>query len=371
MKKLKSLARAKQHLLDKIKEFDLSNSIISKSEQLEKSKFLNPILSDCFDNIGQQFKILADQNNNMLSMLTDKIIDIEKEIDQIGNALTESDSYKFGFDEWCIHRTLPVTEDCRSWVNAKISHYADWHFPGLVLWPRNLQWFKSLVVSDPLYVTSLDDMTIEKLLSDYPESYQNRIRRYRPTESKNLKILPQQQFSIVFAWDFINYIKQDLIKQYLDQVFDLLRPGGSFIFSFTDCDIESSANTTDNLMTSFCTKRWLIETSKNIGYEIVNTVNFTTSDSLDGVVSVCELKRPGKLQTVKTFQSMARIIHRKEKVISKEYSAEEIEQLQNRAAELGIEHITMLRNNIYDPKVLEQKIKEKEKSLSNDIAKPK
>lgn len=370
MKKLEKLARAKQHLLTKLLEFDLSNILISKSYGLNKSKDLHPELNTFFDSIDNKFKTLIKNNQSMIDMISNKILELENKIDQVGIELTNSDKYQLGFNEWGLHRHSPITVDTKAWVESKLANYADWHYPGLTLWPRSGNWLNVLVTCDPLYVLSLDHLTVDGIFSNYPEQYQLRLRRYRSLSENNFERLPQNQFSLVFAWDMFNYLKQDLIRYYLENCFSILKPGGGFIFNFTDCDIESSARTTDNFMTSFCTARWLRSTVKQIGYEIVNITNIETLDSTDGVISLCELKRPGKLTTVKNSQSMAKIIRHKNNDDEKEYSKKEIKQIQLKAIELGIDNEEKIKN-AYDIPQLEKKIKEKEKSLSNGVAKPK
>ena len=164
-----------------------------------------------------------------------------------------------------------------------------------------------MVAADPLYLTHISIPAIMDLIKEYPELYQRRLRIYA-IEDRNFSILPQEQFSFVLCWDMFNYLSADKIEQYLKEVFRLLRPGGHFVFSYNNCDLEGPALAAELQAASFVTARWLVKLCDEIGYEINELHDVETGDAFNTHVSWVEIKKPGNLRTVKAAQALAQII---------------------------------------------------------------
>jgi SAM-dependent methyltransferase len=105
-----------------------------------------------------------------------------------------------------------------------------------------------------------------------------------------------------------NYLSADKIEQYLKEVFQLLRPGGHFVFSYNNCDIEGPALAAELQVASFVTARWLVKLCDEIGYELNELHDVETGDAFTTHISWVEIKKPGNLRTVKAAQALAQII---------------------------------------------------------------
>ena len=101
--------------------------------------------------------------------------------------------------------------------------------------------------------------------------YQSRLRIYEIT-NEDFSILPQNQFGFVLCWEIFNFLSLEKIEQHIRQVFDLLRPGGVFMFSYNNCDIYSIARVAESRDISYAQDDLLKNLCLNIGYEIIGNL---------------------------------------------------------------------------------------------------
>jgi len=190
-----------------------------------------------------------------------------------------------------------------------IRGYTNWHYPTLEIGPGHGEWTEHLIAGDPLYIVDIQQEYIHSTLSKFNDVYRRRIRPYLTKPGKednfaNLSDLPQQQFGFIFAWNVFNYFPLTELTSYLMESFNLLRPGGVMMFSYNNCDTPACAYSVEVGLRSWMTKNLLIETCTNLGFEIINT------QSLEGAEQVhwVEIKKPGKLRTVKAHQVLGGIL---------------------------------------------------------------
>jgi SAM-dependent methyltransferase len=110
----------------------------------------------------------------------------------------------------------------------------------------------------------------------------------------------------VFSWNHFNYKTLDSIKKVLRQVYNLLRPGGVFMFSYNNGDLPDGAAYAENYFMSYVPRSMLIPVCQQLGFEI------TYAQDYEPAVSWLELKKPGELFTVKGHQALGII---KEKTV--------------------------------------------------------
>jgi SAM-dependent methyltransferase len=116
--------------------------------------------------------------------------------------------------------------------------------------------------------------------------------------------LPKGQFNLVFSWNFFNYLTLNNIKKYLVQIYDLLRPGGVFIFTFNNGDLSAGAAYAENYYMSYVPKSMLVPVCEELGFEVLHT------QDLEPALSWLEIRKPGELQTVKVSQALGKIARR-------------------------------------------------------------
>jgi len=149
---------------------------------------------------------------------------------------------------------------------------------------------------------------IKNLIDSYPTLYQSRLRLYE-IKDIDFSILPQEQFGFILCWDTFDYLSFEKIKQYVKEVFKLLRPGGKFIFSYNNCDIETSAGNFEEFFTGWGTTKLLTDLFDEIGYELIEFKNIKINES-NQYISWAEVCKPGILKTVKAHQAIAQILEK-------------------------------------------------------------
>lgn len=206
-------------------------------------------------------------------------------------------------------RVLPIEQNVKNTVTNIARGYTDWHYPTLEIGPGRGDWTDILIAGDPLYIVDIRQEYIDVTLSKFNDVYRRRIRPYivkrgEGEDFANLSNLPQGQFGFIFSWNVFNYFTLPEVKSYLRESYELLRPGGVMMFSYNNCDIPICAYNVEVGFKAWMTKNLLIEICTSSGFEIINTQSVTGCDEIHWV----EIKRPGKLRTVKAHQALGKIL---------------------------------------------------------------
>lgn len=209
-----------------------------------------------------------------------------------------------------LNRNFEINEECKEVLIKRLRGYTDFHFPSLELGCRTGLWTNHLVASDPLYLVDLDQKFISATCKQFNEVYKARLRPYIVDlfvpERKNLNILPQEQFGFIFSWEFFNYLPLSVLEYYLNQFYNLLRPGGVALIRFNNGDTSIGASLAETRWQSYISGGDLEKVCSSIGFEIISIENINF-----GETSWIEIKRPGTLKTVKASQALGAI---KEKI---------------------------------------------------------
>lgn len=311
--KLFDLVTLRKHLLEA---FNIDNSVSELSkvrdrlQQLDRD--LDPRYSEVLQSHIQTFNdsIIAIQHQQ--GSLPELVQKIDQHILDISH-----DLFSAGYDadlrnsmmnhEMRLTREFQLPEAAQNLVLDRIRAYCDWHYPGLELGCRTGAWTKHLVGSDPLYIVDLDQRFLNITAGQFSELYQARLRQYvvnflpQPNEL-NLNILPENQFGFIFSWEFFNYLALETTRYYLEQIFKLLRPGGTMMFSYNDGDTPNGAAYAPYSQ-SYMPKSHLVRVCNEIGFQVIN------SECHDnGVVNWLEIRKPGELSTIKSHQALGEII---------------------------------------------------------------
>ena len=190
-------------------------------------------------------------------------------------------------------------------VKLQVNKYVDWRYPGLVFRPRNSEWFDNMVGLDPLYIVDHKKEHLDPSLNGVNDIYKNRLRSYLIDDRKDTDILdqlPKNQFGVVIAYNFFDYKYYSVICRYLKEVYNLLRPGGVFIFTFNDCDHIRGVELVYRYQATYVPGHLLKQAAADIGYKIVYYY-----DS-DQKTTCIELQKPGELSSIRGGQTLARIV---------------------------------------------------------------
>jgi hypothetical protein len=312
MTDLATLVEHKNKLKEIIPKLSIDDTIYSKSQLIESliSRF---DLNEYHGRIDQIRSIYSDidQKNKDIIAEVGRIID---SIDHnISNILESKSVTSDVFKESTIVSHLPTNEIVRTIFNNKISKISQVRYPGLQINtrlfppaeinPSNIDgWISLMVASDPLYLMGPSIEILQESLQSFPEIYQKRVQLYELNDKRDLSTLPQAQFNLIFCWDFFNHLSVDVIDLYLQQMMRLLRPGGTLLFTYNNCDLVMSARSADSNSASWCTPLLLEKIYSKHGFELIGFDDIISDDVNVSHVSWAELKRSGDLTTSKISQ---------------------------------------------------------------------
>ena len=278
----------------------------------EINKLINK-LSTTDQDLDHQYSVFLQQNINSFNGIITSLSNRQNSVTQILENLNKQVSdltQKFLTVEYDEHlkylmmnhdvrmvREFSIQDEIKELAISRIRNYSDWHYPALELGCRTGAWTRHLIASDPLYLFDFDQRFLDITIGQFPEQYQRRVRGYT-----DLNKLPKEQFSFVFSWEFFNYLGLNTTRNYLEQTFNILRPGGAMMFSYNDADTTAGIAYTETGAQGYLPKYLLLEACQAVGFEVINTESFD-----NGVVNWIEIRRPGTLKTVKTAQALGEI----------------------------------------------------------------
>ena len=312
MGKLYDLVEFRNYLKNQIDDLCLDESIQDKVESLKKTKRIFPEHANYCDQIIKNYFLIGQQSQATINSIREQISRLDSEIDTMSTSMFNNIKYHNTMSEDNIQgeqfgNNLVISADLEAGIISKITEYSDWHYPALQINPRSKKWIDSMVAADPLYLTYNNITLVKDMIKEYPELYKSRLRLYEITD-RDFSKLPQAQFSFVLCWDYFNYLSSIFVEKYIKDIYHLLRPGGCFMFSYTNCDLAGSALRAESLACAYASSRWLKKLCDEIGYEICDLKDFDTGDAFNTHVSWAILKKPGNLKTVKAAQGMAQIL---------------------------------------------------------------
>ena len=208
--------------------------------------------------------------------------------------------------EYILQRTVQIDSDSLLFLRKKLQgSHCDWRYPGLIIRPAHSPWVEDLVALDPLYLVDTHEELLTPVVSKFTPEYQRRIRRYIIDEYSDAPAflnLPQRQFGFVYSMGYFNFKPWGIIKQYLSEVFELLRDGGVFLFSFNDCDQWRAVGSVEHHFCCYTPGRLIREYAVSLGYEITFDYN------VDSVVTWLGLHRPGTMTSIRGGQALAMVL---------------------------------------------------------------
>ena len=267
-------------------------------------------------------------------------------------------------------KPLNIHDEHMQILDIRMKIYCNWKYPGCCLFPRN-GLYENMVSNDPLYLLDYEQSFLEDVKNTHNTTYRNRLRLYimqvwHPKFTGRLlgteKALPSKQFGFVFGAHFLNYLPMEGIQAVMHEVYDLLRPGGVAIFTYNNCEFPPTCRLFEQGKSPYTTwydiNKLLIKLEYNINYHY----------SVRGF-DWFEVKKPGKLETIKGGQTMGRITQKpgiEEPKPKDRWNKQEILAIQQEAIDIGIDgpkeikraySIDSLVKKIHNYKVQQAKLK--------------
>jgi SAM-dependent methyltransferase len=312
---LYNLVTFKQTLLQGLQVDPAIERLIILRDRLAGIKSQVPVLdqkyAEYIDSLVDHYTQLIDQAYAPMEQLPQHIASIDAEIRELtlrlfaGNYELEE---RYGdVDSVRTNRRIHISEELEQLIRQRIQLYTNWQYPSLEIGCRDGEWTQHLIAADPLYIMDRHREFINSTANKFTPEYRNRLRQYHLSDH-NLTALPKNQMAFAFSWGYFNYVSFETIKQYLRQVFEVLRPGGVFMFSYNDGDTPAGAGMAENFAQTYLPKSLLIPLCESLGYEVVNDQSFSTN------IFWLEIKKPGTLSTIKAHQVLGEIKLREDSI---------------------------------------------------------
>lgn len=206
--------------------------------------------------------------------------------------------------EYVLDRRLPTTPETGVTLRSRLMNYTNWQLPGIIIRPGMESFVDDMVSYDPLYLIDNDYALLKPAVEKFPEAYQRRLRQYIINEQDEfiLNKIPKNQFGMCLIYNFLNYKPLEVIRRYLTEVYEVLRPGGVCILTFNDCDRAIAIGLVEQHFACYTPGYLVYDLARSLGYEIIFTWN-------DGEASTwLELRKPGELSSLRGGQTLAKII---------------------------------------------------------------
>ena len=207
--------------------------------------------------------------------------------------------------EHILNRRPILTEDTENYLRVRIQNYVDWQHPGMIIRPGVEKFIEDIVGYDPLYLVDQEHELLMPAFDRFPEEYQRRLRLYTVRENVDSEILdkiPHSQFGFCLAYNFFEFKPFEIVRKYMTEVYHKLKPGGTFIMTFNDCDRDKAVKLAEQRYACYTPGSLVRELATTIGY----TQNFSWDN--DGPTTWLELRKPGVLTSLRGGQSLAKII---------------------------------------------------------------
>lgn len=274
--------------------------------QEEKIQFpeLTQRLLQNYQEIFQSFSNFDKTVNHIQQQLQKLISDQELKYFEQSEQLFREE-FVHDTNEYILNRRLELNQEVKDYLHGRIRLHGDWKYAGLIIRPGIEPWLHDLVGCDPLYLLDHNQDLLKPALDQFNQQYQNRLRKYTVNDlacGEFLSLLPDDQFGFCLIYNYFNFKPIEIIKTYLVEIFNKLKPGGTVAFTFNNCDFASGVELVEKKFMCYTPGSLIMSLCNSIGYEIVKTYQ------IDSACTWLESKKPGPLTSLRGGQSLARIV---------------------------------------------------------------
>ena len=207
--------------------------------------------------------------------------------------------------EYKLQRKLQPDDEQVERVLGKLLRYSKWQVPGMIVGPGTDNWIDTLVALDPLYLIDTDPALLDPAYQRFPETYQRRLRLYTVKEHLGqpvLDLLPSGQFGFCLVYNFFNYRPLEMINQWLEEIRVCLRPGGTLLFTFNDCDWAHGVGLAERKYMSYTPGRMLVQKLLALEFRVLEHYHGANN------MAWIEAQVPGEISTLRGGQTLAKIV---------------------------------------------------------------
>jgi len=201
-------------------------------------------------------------------------------------------------------RQMNVDPITALFLQQRLKRYTSWQHPGMVIRPVHAMHLDDLVACDPMYFVDTHPDLLDRVNGQFTKEYQSRLCYYHVREYTKQNIfwnLPAEQFGLIYAFHYFNFKPMEIIKDYLSEIYNLLRPSGIFAFTFNDCDFGGAVRLTEHHFCCYTPGRLIKEHALALGFAI--ELDFNDEAGTNWL----ELRKPGTFETIRGGQNVASI----------------------------------------------------------------
>ena len=207
-----------------------------------------------------------------------------------------------------VYKDLLHNESSRQLLKDRIGLYVGTQYPGLHISPGYGEITNQLVSLNPLYLMDDSIDMLKKIKGWRQPQYQARLRYYVIDNNNTdpMHELPQNQLGLIVAVNWFNFKPVKVIKQYLESMLKVLRPGGVVVFTYNNCNYPKGVDKVDEMYYCYTTDTQIKQMCIQLGYDIIRSFD-EGYDELDMGISWLEIKKPGTRNTIRRAQTMGLI----------------------------------------------------------------
>ena len=259
---------------------------------------------DDYDNIGQAFDTFTATIQNIQKEIRNQIDTIEPEYFKKSYQVY-AEAELGNPTEALLDRRLNLSDNTIEYLHNRVRMYGNWRHAGMIIRPGKEPWTNDLVACDPLYLVDQNLLLLNHTLDQYHEQYKNRLRIYTVKESIDSPLiphLPDNQFGFCLVYNFFNYRPLEIVKIYLLEIYNKLKPGGIVAFTINNCDLANGVELAERTAMSYTPFSLIMSLCENIGYSMVIRYQ------LDSTCIWIEMMKSGTSNSLRGGQNLARIV---------------------------------------------------------------
>jgi len=214
-----------------------------------------------------------------------------------------SDTPEYLLDRALFH-ALIYRDEIKSYLKSRIKSLSSWKHSAVFIRPEHGEYLKEIIDSDPMYIVDESEEMFGPIKQMWNDQYQGRLR-YNIIDENRERIyrnIPKNQMGLIVAFNYFNHKPFEIIRQHLTELYDLLKPGGSLIFTYNNCNYPLAVKNFEQGLYSYTPGALIEPAVELIGFEIVESYNDESTN-----VSWLEVKKKGKLTSIKGGQTLAMI----------------------------------------------------------------
>ena len=266
-----------------------------------------PLLSHCVHRIHSITRLLQQQLDDLgtqvgeLDKLTQQCIDeFHDRYHSASKKIYQTQFSLYGTDK-ILGTGFDVTGDQRTLLRSRLITHSSWCDSGLIIRPANDDLVTSMSAMGILYLFDHQADMLAPAIARFPEHHRDKYRDYQGATPEALFQMPLAQMRLIFVQNFFNFMPWDIMQRYLIILSQLLRPGGTLIFTFNDCDHAVNVEFCERSWQCYQPARQVLAFTRSLGLEVYDRQWFN-----NGIAWV-ELQKLGKYRPLKGAPVLTKI----------------------------------------------------------------